>query len=161
MPKPHPPDCFGNAKSWATQNRDACVCKEASRTGHAGLRQNDRIKALDVLFNSLCNSGPVSLLIARHPIGPRILDHQCLHFGSGACFANQISGGLNRACKTSRYKVDAFVANCDQLASILDGAPPTNHHGPCAFDARAIAWCAEHDRRLEGESPFDNLMEVK
>jgi hypothetical protein len=26
---------------------------------------------------------------------------------------------------------------------------------------RAFFWCAEHVRQLEGESPFDNLMEVK
>jgi hypothetical protein len=25
----------------------------------------------------------------------------------------------------------------------------------------AFLWCAEHVRQLEGESPFDNLMEVK
>jgi hypothetical protein len=25
----------------------------------------------------------------------------------------------------------------------------------------ALFWCAEHVRQLEGESPFDNLMEVK
>jgi hypothetical protein len=24
-----------------------------------------------------------------------------------------------------------------------------------------LYWCAEHVRQLEGESPFDNLMEVK
>jgi hypothetical protein len=33
-------------------------------------------------------------------------------------------------------------------ASILDSTCP-------------LAWCAEHVRQLEGESPFDNLMEVK
>jgi hypothetical protein len=27
--------------------------------------------------------------------------------------------------------------------------------------ARPFLWCAEHIRQLEGESPFDNLMEVK
>jgi hypothetical protein len=26
---------------------------------------------------------------------------------------------------------------------------------------RPFLWCAEHVRQLEGESPFDNLMEVK
>jgi hypothetical protein len=29
---------------------------------------------------------------------------------------------------------------------------------PCG---RPFSWCAEHVRQLEGESPFDNLMEVK
>jgi hypothetical protein len=24
-----------------------------------------------------------------------------------------------------------------------------------------FVWCAEHDRQLEGESPFHNLIEVK
>jgi hypothetical protein len=28
-------------------------------------------------------------------------------------------------------------------------------------DVRAFLLCAEHVRQLEGESPFDNLMEVK
>jgi len=31
---------------------------------------------------------------------------------------------------------------------------------PSAF-GRRFHWCAEHVRQLEGESPFDNLMEVK
>jgi hypothetical protein len=29
------------------------------------------------------------------------------------------------------------------------------------FNCRSCCWCAEHVRQLEGESPFDNLMEVK
>jgi dTDP-4-amino-4,6-dideoxygalactose transaminase len=44
------------------------------------------------------------------------------------------------------------------------------HAGGCTFegrrigglgDAEAFSLCAEHVRQLEGESPFDNLMEVK
>jgi hypothetical protein len=36
-------------------------------------------------------------------------------------------------------------------------------HRPAAHSLQATGrfWCAEHARQLEGESPFDNLMEVK
>jgi hypothetical protein len=32
---------------------------------------------------------------------------------------------------------------------------------PLSREARGFLMCAEHVRQLEGESPFDNLMEVK
>jgi hypothetical protein len=35
------------------------------------------------------------------------------------------------------------------------------NHGGGTLCWRAFPLCAEHARQLEGESPFDNLMEVK
>jgi hypothetical protein len=41
---------------------------------------------------------------------------------------------------------------CNRIQLDAEEAGPTS---PVFF------WCAEHVRQLEGESPFDNLMEVK
>jgi hypothetical protein len=36
-----------------------------------------------------------------------------------------------------------------------------DRQSPSIVSRRAFLLCAEHVRQLEGESPFDNLMEVK
>ena len=64
--------------------------------------------------------------------------------------------------KVIRMKTGREAANRTEVTD-----RSTNHGTPQsesidrAGESQPIFWCAEHVRQLEGESPFDNLMEVK
>ena len=52
----------------------------------------------------------------------------------------------------STLRASRAALRCNRIQLDAEEAGPTS---PVFF------WCAEHVRQLEGESPFDNLMEVK
>jgi hypothetical protein len=66
------------------------------------------------------------------------------------------------------YPVNLSADPTSALAADLTGAGDIDQMGEdflgesgSAYADRAPCLCAEHVRQLEGESPFDNLMEVK
>jgi hypothetical protein len=58
--------------------------------------------------------------------------------------------------RTSRISREAYVRSCERLGVQFPG--PTRRR---SREASPYPDCAEHVRQLEGESPFDNLVEVK
>jgi len=74
--------------------------------------------------------------------------------------AEEPSSDRNARVQFLRSAKGFVVIRRDIDLSPLRGSRPGDGRWPTA-DAVGYYLCAEHVRQLEGESPFDNLMEVK